>query len=434
MTTYHGYETPDEGDLEWHIPLNENFRRIDKDVEIRDVESNLGEYTPNEGAKFLATDTFEVYLGDGSDWTRVGSLSNSSGSDTPLPKALSAGNVVAVAGGLETAIDPAGTATPVQEALDRIANADTSGIVYLPPGKTSDTGPITVPVGAQGAQIRGVGASTGGQPVSQLTITGSNEGFRIGDYGFKFVYLDGFTLHGNGGANPAILCQGNRNPRMFGIGRLNFTGWDGTSTGVMHWDNASPWSCHFRHLHFGATAGPSIKFDGKGPLAARFDNILSDGATAHPVIDVNNEAPNLDIGVINVGGANNRVINCQTMTGNGSINVRFMNFEPKDTTDVTSVNRLNGPGIVNLETIRVTAGSGLNSVDQVVELGFNNGRNVIGQVQVVGNVSVDNNVINVTEEPVATSWYYGPASDIADTSGSSTGLVRSLATAGQGNA
>ena len=71
MTSNHEYETPDEGTVDWHLPLNQNFDSIDTDVEVRDVESNLDAYTPSAGAKFLATDTGVRYLGDGQAWVKA---------------------------------------------------------------------------------------------------------------------------------------------------------------------------------------------------------------------------------------------------------------------------------------------------------------------------------------------------------------------------
>jgi hypothetical protein len=68
MTTNHGYETPEKGTLDWHLPLNRNFTRLDTDIEIRDSESELGQYVPKNGAKFLATDTGARYLGNGTEW------------------------------------------------------------------------------------------------------------------------------------------------------------------------------------------------------------------------------------------------------------------------------------------------------------------------------------------------------------------------------
>jgi hypothetical protein len=66
------YTTPNEGTLDWHVPLNENFSQLDRDVELRDIEANIGEYEPVAGAKFFATDSGAIYSGDGSAWALVG--------------------------------------------------------------------------------------------------------------------------------------------------------------------------------------------------------------------------------------------------------------------------------------------------------------------------------------------------------------------------
>lgn len=75
------YNTPEQGTLDWHIPLNENFEKLDRDVEIRDVEANRGQYTPSIGAKFLATDSGATYTGDGSSWNLVGYVTRAGGGD-----------------------------------------------------------------------------------------------------------------------------------------------------------------------------------------------------------------------------------------------------------------------------------------------------------------------------------------------------------------
>ncbi|QSG11332.1 Uncharacterized protein HSBGL_0902 [Halapricum desulfuricans] len=76
MTDNHGYNTPPQGELDWHVPLNENFNAIDTDIEIRDENENRSNYEPKQGAKYLATDTGDVYLGDGTDWQSLGSITN----------------------------------------------------------------------------------------------------------------------------------------------------------------------------------------------------------------------------------------------------------------------------------------------------------------------------------------------------------------------
>ncbi|WP_276253291.1 polysaccharide lyase [Halomontanus rarus] len=71
MTDNHNYNTPDKGSTDWHIPLNDNFKRLDTGVEIRDEEANIENYSPKSGAKFLAVDTGVRYIGDGSSWKEL---------------------------------------------------------------------------------------------------------------------------------------------------------------------------------------------------------------------------------------------------------------------------------------------------------------------------------------------------------------------------
>ncbi|MFB6163662.1 MAG: hypothetical protein ABEJ31_00725 [Haloarculaceae archaeon] len=70
-TPNHGYNVPNKGATDWNQPLNENFRDYDTDIEIRDTDGNKGNYDAKQGAKFFATDTEDVYLGDGSSWQPV---------------------------------------------------------------------------------------------------------------------------------------------------------------------------------------------------------------------------------------------------------------------------------------------------------------------------------------------------------------------------
>ncbi len=68
MTDNHRYDTPELGTNDWHVPLNRNFERLDTDVEIRDEEEMRRSYAPKLGAKFLATDTENEFVGDGEEW------------------------------------------------------------------------------------------------------------------------------------------------------------------------------------------------------------------------------------------------------------------------------------------------------------------------------------------------------------------------------
>jgi hypothetical protein len=70
-TPNHGYNVPNEGEQDWHEPLNANFEQYDTDIEIRDKITNRGDYEPKAGAKFFATDEGLVMLGTGEEWKPV---------------------------------------------------------------------------------------------------------------------------------------------------------------------------------------------------------------------------------------------------------------------------------------------------------------------------------------------------------------------------
>lgn len=73
-TSNHGWKKPAVGSDHdaWGQPLNDNADKLDIRVEIRDTEANLSTYDPKDGAKYLATDTGAIYLGDGSSWNQTG--------------------------------------------------------------------------------------------------------------------------------------------------------------------------------------------------------------------------------------------------------------------------------------------------------------------------------------------------------------------------
>lgn len=82
MTDNHAYNTPAKGETDWDVPLNDNFERLDTDVEIRDTEANRGSYTPKAGAKFFATDSGAIFIGDGANWSRLASSGETPEFDT----------------------------------------------------------------------------------------------------------------------------------------------------------------------------------------------------------------------------------------------------------------------------------------------------------------------------------------------------------------
>ena len=82
MTENHGYNTPAEGTTDWHVPLNENFELLDTDAPLIDTEANLSQYTPKTDALFIASDTGERYVGDGSSWVGLPAPGTATTQDT----------------------------------------------------------------------------------------------------------------------------------------------------------------------------------------------------------------------------------------------------------------------------------------------------------------------------------------------------------------
>lgn len=77
MTENHDYAVPTQGTVDWHVPLNDNFAALDRDVPVWDSEANRDDYAPVDGSHFVATDTGVVYEGDGSTWTEIGTIGSS---------------------------------------------------------------------------------------------------------------------------------------------------------------------------------------------------------------------------------------------------------------------------------------------------------------------------------------------------------------------
>ena len=117
MTINHNYKTPQQGDSDWHLPLNENFKQHDIDIEVRDHTQNLGNYEPQNGAKFYATDTGDIYLGDGSQWL-------------PVPSSGPAPTLQSVNGDQYASAYPGATLSErLQNALDALRGGQ--GTVYI---------------------------------------------------------------------------------------------------------------------------------------------------------------------------------------------------------------------------------------------------------------------------------------------------------------
>jgi len=185
MTENHDYHTPDRGTAEWHVPLNENFERLDADVEIRDLRENRESYAPEDGVKFLATDTEEVFLGDGEEWVRF-DVNYTSASALVWRESPDSGTIYGRHIGTGTEFSSGEDAAPVVMSLiDEIAansfevqNGNRNGgTIMISRGRYPIRSPLVVD--EKGIELRG--ESTGAQNVKNQGTLLLNEGLASGE-------------------------------------------------------------------------------------------------------------------------------------------------------------------------------------------------------------------------------------------------------------
>jgi streptogramin lyase len=111
-TENNNFRRPVSGDKDYDYSFNTFFGQLDKAVEIRDIDANRSGYTPKDGAKFFATDTEDVYLGNGSNWVHVSGSGDSPSFDSvAVSGAVSASDITADAITINDMLSTSSTAT-----------------------------------------------------------------------------------------------------------------------------------------------------------------------------------------------------------------------------------------------------------------------------------------------------------------------------------
>lgn len=324
-----------------------------------------------------------------------------------------------------TTIDPTETTTPVQDAVGVINNqSNEQGGIELPPARITEAGTVT---GATGISILG----TPGESVIEFTDLSAN-GFDIPNVSqpHAATLWHGFTLDGGSLADrtggSAMNWTGIE--RSFNVGYLKFENWGGPDPVVRvvdgKWHTAIAVMLDFgfsanegQNLVINAGGSPPLKIGAMACGSADQQNALNRIGAAHVV----------HIGQMNLGGINDG----RALLADGdSVRLGYLNFEPTTSNGNWPVVEIIGDGEAQIGTIHL---SGEANVTSCVELGVNSGnKHIVKPAASEGTVGT--NLVEVSATPSDASYYYGPASDITDSSDSSTGLVRSLATAGTGNA
>jgi hypothetical protein len=81
QTDFHNWEYPVSGDTNYQNIFSRLFREIDRDTIIVDENSVVDTYEPKNDALFLANNTYELFIADGSSWNFVGTIGQGDGGD-----------------------------------------------------------------------------------------------------------------------------------------------------------------------------------------------------------------------------------------------------------------------------------------------------------------------------------------------------------------
>ncbi|TQQ82510.1 hypothetical protein EWF95_04760 [Halonotius roseus] len=347
-------------------------------------------------------------------------------------KSLTRGRIVAIGRDLDTTvINPTESETPVQDALDTIADA--GGRIYLPPGIVRDRGPVRP---HPNTGIYGFGMN-----VSVLKITQPNtDGIRFDrSQRANRVQLDGFELRGPGSdaaSGVAIHFRDNgtdpvSDPADFTIGRLYCWAWNNTVYRVD--EGVGPFQCRHDFLRMDdcdagdaealiewrSTYGPANWF---GTIVA-YPSATQSGTNSDLLYQRGGE---LSIGDITTGTTTGRLVDTQ----NGRLHVGRLHYEPVGQRTVPqSLVRIGRNGATRFDDVLVDS----EAVQYVYELGEGAGNAVLfGPAG--GRGTVRRNVVNVSGQLDAdrSSWYFGRVADVDVTGSSGTGSLRVMGTAGQG--
>jgi hypothetical protein len=436
MTENLNYNTPAAGTVDWNVPLNENFEKLDTDVEVRDTQANRTNYAPKDGAKFLATDTGRVYLGDGSAWVEAGHLQGATGGG--VTESLIQGNVVALARDLSSpqVIDPDDTATPVQDAMD-LLGGNGGGEVQLPPFTVTDAGPITP---YTDTAILGFGPD-----VSKLSIGSTDtDGIVFDDpSGVARVKLDDFALNGPGrsASSGVAIHHVDGDTQDLYVGRMVLWGWNNSVYRVEQ--GVGPFQCrHDLMTIYECDAGDQDGlFDFRsyyGP-ANWFGTVAvypTAGFTGANTTVFFTRGGTQIVDFLTMGGSSGVALH---QTWDAQVRMENVHWEPTDLRSTPgAIVRLLGRAPGHIGGVKHVTGT----ADYVYELGYDsfNGsgpaRKFLGPYYLAGaDASINTNTVNLAwpNEPDMPSFYYGLADDVTVThSEGGGGALRALGSAGTG--
>lgn len=331
------------------------------------------------------------------------------------------GYVVAVAPGVgvNDAI-PTDRDRPIQDAIDRATAASSplyggegQGSVLLPPGTTTEAGPLS---GYGGLSIRGHGPTA-----TEIGFTDtSRPGFHITNQNeIANSYLDGFTVDGwntadrsaSGGQPRAFHVTDNGGGINANVGRLVFDKFPGP---VVHFEGTAPYGSTWDALSMRSYSHSNHAFRAEDCFMPAFSIGRLDCGPSDPsiyAVYIQNANFGGAIGAINSGGASGRVLYFEGSTNADNLGVGHINSEPNDPETVQNVVRLDGDGYCNIRHIKV---QGRLSTTDTVRFANDSTKGVGPANNTIQNVrdAPSNAKITIQFQPTGESWYFGRSEDV----------------------
>lgn len=320
--------------------------------------------------------------------------------------------------GVSTTVDPANTTTPLQDAHDAASVGDA---IVLPPGKITESATFNWTT----ANLRLLGWGSSRVEFTDLANAGvSYDAFR--------THVDGVIFDGSDPVNrtaPVWQFAGTANHQECNFGTVRF---QNGGNPVIDMTTYSPFSSTWGMVNFqsGSNSNQGRNIAGKFGVGCEVGALYL-GAQSGPWtgLDISGS---VTIGNINVGGDINTALDHSGAATEASLVVGQMNYETGNTFAGAAV-RLGGSPTAIIGSVDVRSGS----PDYAVEL-YDPGtdppkRKII--MSTTGNRSLAfvNLASGMPADSAFSSYYFGPAKNVADNSGTTNGTFRTLASAGTAN-
>lgn len=319
--------------------------------------------------------------------------------------------VYATSGDFLTTVDPSGTATPVQDALDRAAN--NGGGVVLPANTTlAETGPVqlhdNVDIVSNRFEIEIQGAGNDGLYVNNAEALTAN-------YLQANIWGELTVSHANGdnGATGigCHLVSGVSNSHW---GFVHFNGWNGRALYEELGAASFQWSIdhlHLTNVDAGDVNGVMDWQGGRAPIDIRYISAypLDTGSLSDSHI-FRCDSKAARIGVMNVGGIPDQAVRANSPATDG-VRVGHINFEPSAQNGTpNAVVFSNGINPTRVDSVRISSGATVSYVFAQ----YSGGNNYWGSVRNKG--TINSGHLDNRNDTTQTVIFEGHSADVVDNS------------------